>query len=111
MVMSEEQIAYIKAWIAQNIHIKEDRWLGKDYYNNTEIDHLWYVDEESFQMKRFLRCSFNVDDLSSEDKALYNDALSLCSYIDELSEIVLYSVSYEGETPEKTGSNIKERKI
>ena len=93
--MSEEQIAYIKKWIAKNIQIKEDRWLDKDHYNDTETNHLWVVDEESYQMKRFLICSFIFEDLSSEDRTIYNEVLSLCSYIDELCNMVLYSAPHE----------------
>ncbi len=100
MVMSEEQIAYIKKWIAKNIHIKEDRWLEKDLYDVYDEDTLWDVDEESYQIKIYLRNSIDAEYLSSDEQALVDKAFELCSYIDEICGIWLYAKPEDWEAPE-----------
>ena len=98
--MTAEQTTYIKTWIAKNIHIKEDKWIEKDLYYEYDFDTLWIVDEESYQMKKFLRNSIDYDDLSSDEKSLYDEVTSLCSYIDELCGIMLYATPEDWEAPE-----------
>ena len=105
--MGEEQTTYIETWIAKNIHIKEDRWLEKDPYDRYDFDDLWDVDEESYQMKKYLRNSIDYDELSSEERTLYNEASSLCSYIDELCGIMLYATPSDWEAPEDNKRFIK----
>ena len=98
--MTEEQRTYIETWISQKINIKVDRWLEKDLYDVYDFDTLWDVDEESYQMKKYLRHSIDAEHLSSEDQALVNKALKLCSYIDELCAMMLYAKPEDWEAPE-----------
>ena len=95
--MSEEQTTYLKDWIARNGQIKDEKWFE---YTESFINHLWDMDEESYQMKKFLRNGIDYDELSSNEKTLYNEALSICSYIDELCGIWLYAKPYDWEPPE-----------
>ena len=98
--MTEEQNTYIKTWIAQYIHIKEDRWLEKDLYDVYDEDTLWNIDEESYQMKKYLRNSIDAEHLSSDEQAFVDKAFELCSYIDELCGIWLYATPEDWEAPE-----------
>ena len=98
--MTEEQRTYIGTWISQNIHIKEDRWLEKDLYDVYDEDTLWDVDEESYQMKKYLRNSIDAEHLSSDEQALVDKAFELCSYIDEICGIWLYAKPEDWEVPE-----------
>jgi PAB1-binding protein PBP1 len=97
--MTEEQNTYIKTWVANNIHIKEDRWLEIDLSDVYNDDTLWNIDEESYQIKKYLRNSIDYDELTSDEKALYDEALSLCSYIDELCRAWLYATPENWEAP------------
>ncbi len=95
--MTEEQKSYIKDWITKNDHIRDNKWLE---FSDSCIDHLWDVDEESYQMKKYLKNNFDEENLSSEERILYNEASSLCSYIDELCGIMLYATPSDWEAPE-----------
>ena len=97
--MTEEQNTYIQTWISHYIHIKEDRWLEKDLYNVYDEDTLWDVDEESYQMKKYLRNSIDAEHLSSDEQALVDKSFELCSYIDELCAMMLYAKPEDWEAP------------
>ena len=98
--MTEEQRTYIGTWIAKHIHIKENRWIEKDLYDVYDFDTLWDVDEESYQIKIYLRNSIDAEYLSSDEQALVDKAFELCSYIDELCAMMLYAKPEEWEAPE-----------
>lgn len=97
--MTEEQQTYINVWIAKNIHIKEDNWLEKSNYDEDELDHLWYVDEESYQMKKFLQNNLDFNELSPDEKTLCKEASDICSYIDELCGMMLFAKPENWEAP------------
>ena len=94
--MTEEQTTYLKDWIVRNGQIKDEKWFE---YSESYIDHLWNIDEESYQMKKFLRNSIDDDELSFDEKALYDEASSICSCIDELCGW-LYAKPSDWEAPE-----------
>ena len=75
--MKEEQRTYIGTWVSQNIHIQEDRWIEKNLYDVYDFDTLWDVDEESYQMKKYLRNSIDTEYLSSDEQALVDKAFEL----------------------------------
>ena len=77
--MTEEQKTYIHTWISQNSHVKEDRWLEKDPYDKYDFDNLWDIDEESYQMKKYLGNAIDAEHLSSDEQALVDKAFELCS--------------------------------
>ncbi len=105
--MIEEQKIHIQTWIAKHIHINEDNWLEKHLYDKNDIDTLWDIDEESYQMKKYLKNNFDEETLSSEERLLYKEASSLCSYIDELCGIMLYATPMEWEAPEDNKRFVK----
>ncbi|MBR5686913.1 MAG: hypothetical protein IKX36_03025 [Prevotella sp.] len=100
--MNIEQEAYIREWILRNSFVKEEKWIeGKSEFSSSDEDKLWDVDEESYQMKKFLMHCIDAESLSHEGLILYNDARSLCSYIDELCEMMLYATPENWENPNK----------
>ena len=99
--MTEEQRTYISNWIARNIHVKEERWLERTIFFSTDIDCFWEIDENSYQMKKYLHNNLDSDNMSSEEKALCAEAASLCSYIDELCGFLLYATPEDWEPPEE----------
>jgi hypothetical protein len=87
--MTEEQRAFITNWIARNGSIKDEKWFE---YNEDYIDRLYFLDEESYQMKKFLKNQIgDMDSLSLDEKSLCDEALSICSCIDETCDIFLYA--------------------
>jgi hypothetical protein len=96
--MTEEQRAFITNWIARNGSIKDEKWFE---YSEDYIDRLYFLDEESYQMKKFLKNQIgDMDSLSLDEKSLCDEALSICSCIDETCDIFLYATPYNWEAPE-----------
>lgn len=58
--MAEEQRTFITSWIAQNGSIKDEKWFE---YSEDYIDRLYFLDEESYQMKRILKNQ--IDDMEA----------------------------------------------
>ena len=98
--MTEEQKQYIKEWIDRNRFAGDESWWINNC-NQDDIDNLWNIDEESYQMKKYLRNGIDVDNLSEELKSIYDEAVSLCSHIDEYSAIFLYATPEDWEYPNK----------
>ena len=98
--MTEKQTTYISNWIARNAYVKEEGWLERNSFDDTDIDRLWIIDEESYQMKKFLQNTIDYDNLLLEKQVLCDEATSLCSYIDDLCSFML------GSTRQKRGSSI-----
>ena len=99
--MTEKQTTYISNWIARNAYVKEEGWLERNSFDDTDIDRLWNIDEESYQMKKFLQNTIDYDNLNLEKQVLCNEATSLCSYIDELCSFMLYATPEGWEAPDK----------
>lgn len=96
--MTEEQRTFITNWIAQNGPIKDEKWFE---YNEDYIDRLYFLDEESYQMKKFLKNQIDdMEALPPDEKSLCDEALSICSCIDETCDIFLYATPYNWEAPE-----------
>ena len=58
--MTEEQRAFITNWIAKNGPVKDEKWFE---YSEDYIDRLYFLDEESYQMKKFLKNQ--IEDIES----------------------------------------------
>ena len=99
--MTKEQKQYIEEWVAKVRTAKEERWLERMVCCYPEPDSIWEIDEESYQMKKFLKSNIDVENLSEELKSLVNEATSLCSYVDEYCEIILYETPFDWENPKK----------
>ena len=96
--MTNEQVTYITNWIAKNGPIKDEKWFE---YSEDYIDRLYFLDEESYQMKKILKNQIgDMDSLSLDEKSLCDEALSICSCIDETCDIFLYATPYNWEAPE-----------
>ncbi len=96
--MTEEQRAFITNWIAKNGPVKDEKWFE---YSEDYIDRLYFLDEESYQMKKFLKNQIgDMGTLPPDEKALCKEALSICSCIDETCDIFLYATPYNWEAPE-----------
>lgn len=96
--MTEEQRAFITSWITPNGPIKDEKWFE---YSEDYIDRLYFLDEESYQMKKFLNNQIgDMDSLSTDEKSLCDEASSICSCIDEICDIFLYATPYNWEVPE-----------
>ena len=90
--MAEELRTFITSWIAQNGSIKDEKWFE---YSEDYIDRLYFLDEKSYQNQ--------IDDmevLPPDEKSLCDEALSICSCIDETCDIFLYATPYNWEAPE-----------
>lgn len=96
--MTNEQVTYIKSWIARNGPIKDEKWFE---YSEDYLDRLYFLDEESYQMKKILKNQIgDMDSLSLDEKSLCDEALSICSCIDEACDIFLYATPYNWQAPE-----------
>lgn len=90
--MTTEQVTYIREWLIRNSFVKEEKWLeGKSMFSSEDVDKLWIVDEESYQMKKYLMRNIDEESLSDEERILFDETHSLCSYIDELCSMILYA--------------------
>ena len=90
--MTTEQVTYIREWLIRNRFVKEEKWLeGKSEFSSEDVDKLWIVDEESYQIKKYLMHNIDEENLSDEDRILFDEARFLCFYIDELCSMILYS--------------------
>lgn len=50
--MTTEQVTYIRVWLIRNSFVKEEKWLeGKAEFSSEDVDKLWIVDEDSYQIK------------------------------------------------------------
>ncbi len=96
--MTEEQRTFITNWIAKNGTIKDEKWFE---YSEDYIDRLYFLDEESYQMKKFLKNQIDgMEALPPDEKSLCDEALSIYSCIDETCYIFLYATPYNREAPE-----------
>lgn len=73
--MTEEQRAFITNWIAKNGPVKDEKWFE---YSEDYIDRLYFLDEESYQMKKFLKNLIgDMDSLSTDKKTLRRSIIHL----------------------------------